>query len=388
VAILADDFTGACDAAAPFAAAGLSTRMTFGTPVASASESTRGQSVALAAAVGESTHTPVAAALDWPEGVLVLSVDLDVRERSADEARAAARDAARALGSGAQLFLKIDSTLRGPIAALIEGALEGSGLDRAVVAAAFPEQGRDVVHGRLRVRGQAPGPLVRDVLGAAAARCSVHDSAELAAVAAVTGALLVGSSGLARRIALATPSPPDAGRGRLRPDGEAAQSTPDTVANVLVVAGSPAAATRRQLERLPRSVTVLATPASEPRASYALAASTETERRDRDAAAPAHATHDRDSGEAAAALAQRIAIDDRPDLLVLTGGQTARLVCTRLQATGVDLRGEVQPGLPFGRLQGGPWQGALVVTKAGGFGGPDALLDVLRLLGPSCLDTP
>jgi D-threonate/D-erythronate kinase len=216
----------------------------------------------------------------------------------------------------------------------------------------------------------------------------VHDSAELAAVAAVTGALLVGSSGLARRVALATLSPPDAARGRLRPHGEAARSTPDTVANVLVVAGSPAAATRRQLERLPRSVTLLATPASEPRASYALAASTETDPRDREAAAPAHATHDRDSGQAAAALAQRIAIADRPDLLVLTGGQTARLVCTRLQATGVDVRGEVQPGIPFGRLQGGPWQGVLVVTKAGGFGGPDALLDVLRLLGPSCLDTP
>jgi D-threonate/D-erythronate kinase len=54
----------------------------------------------------------------------------------------------------------------------------------------------------------------------------------------------------------------------------------------------------------------------------------------------------------------------------------------------VHLLGEVLPGLPVGRLSGGVWDGVLVVTKAGGFGRPAALLDVLGALSPSCLDTP
>ena len=50
-----------------------------------------------------------------------------------------------------RLFVKIDSTLRGPIEALVAGALEGSGRDVAVVAPAFPEQGRLLVGGRLQL---------------------------------------------------------------------------------------------------------------------------------------------------------------------------------------------------------------------------------------------
>jgi uncharacterized protein YgbK (DUF1537 family) len=245
------------------------------------------------------------------------------------------------MGRDARLFVKIDSTLRGPIAALIEGALDGSRFGRAKVAPAFPEQGREVVRGELRVAGQAPGPMVREVLGSVGARCSVHDSSELATVAGATDALLVGSSGLARRIA----GPPVARRPIAR------------AASALVVAGSPAQTTRRQLERLPHTMDVSAPP-----------------------------KRNRDRGQAATELAERLGVGDKPELLVVTGGQTARLVCARLRATGVALLGEVQPGLPFGRLHGGSWDGVLLVTKAGGFGGPNALLDALRLLGPSSLD--
>src|SRR5262245_40280454 len=98
----------------------------------------------------------------WPDGTDVLAIDLDVRERAATEAHAAAFAAAQRFGPSARLFLKIDSTLRGPIAALIDGALAGSGLEQALVAPAFPEQGREVIDGRLRMAGR-PGVLVRDV---------------------------------------------------------------------------------------------------------------------------------------------------------------------------------------------------------------------------------
>jgi uncharacterized protein YgbK (DUF1537 family) len=139
---------------------------------------------------------------------------------------------------------------------------------------------------------------------------------------------------------------------------------PTAAGPVLVIAGSPAPATQRQLEHLPPHLEVLRTP-------------------------PAAA--ERDHGQAVVALAGQVRVrmpGPRPGLLVLTGGETARTVCTQLGALGVHLLGEVLPGLPVGHLAGGVWDGVLVVTKAGGFGSPSALLDVLRALSPSCLDTP
>jgi uncharacterized protein YgbK (DUF1537 family) len=278
----------------------------------------------------------------WPGGVDVLAVDLNVREHSALEARDVVTRAARRLGSAARLFLKIDSTLRGPVSALVEGALEGSQAAGAIVAPAFPEHGRVYHGGHLRIGEQTSGLVLTDVLGTIGGRCSVHDDLAEAVAASMNAPerLLVGSGGLARRLA-----------GPAQPLREHADAGP-----VLVVAGSPAEATRRQLERLPPHVDVLSTPASDTR----------------------------DSGQAAAALAERVAVrQERPGLLVLAGGQTARLVCTRLGVRGLRVLGEVLPGIPLGRLSGGPWDDVLVVTKAGGFGGPDALLDALRLLGPS-----
>jgi len=38
--------------------------------------------------------------------------------------------------------------------------------------------------------------------------------------------------------------------------------------------------------------------------------------------------------------------------------------------------GEVLPGIPWGMLRGGRFDGVLVVTKSGGFGAPDALIRI------------
>ncbi|MDQ3809592.1 MAG: four-carbon acid sugar kinase family protein, partial [Chloroflexota bacterium] len=92
-----------------------------------------------------------------------------------------------------------------------------------------------------------------------------------------------------------------------------------------------------------------------------------------------------------AALAERVverARQWRPGVLVLAGGQTARLVCEGLGVHALDLMGEVEAGMPIGRLVAGRWSGVLTVTKAGGFGAPTALLDALRRLGVSCLEEP
>jgi len=45
-----------------------------------------------------------------------------------------------------------------------------------------------------------------------------------------------------------------------------------------------------------------------------------------------------------------------------------------LEASGLRLDGEVEPGVAGGRLLDGPFAGLPLVTKAGGFGDPDTLV--------------
>ena len=63
----------------------------------------------------------------------------------------------------------------------------------------------------------------------------------------------------------------------------------------------------------------------------------------------------------------------RPELVVIVGGETAAALlggATRLAV------GMAAPGMPWSRSADGT--GPVVVTKAGGFGGPDALVQLLR----------
>src|SRR5438067_996133 len=88
LAIVADDLTGACDAAARFP----DSRVCFALPPR------------------------------WPSDVDVLAVDLDIRERASSDARPIVVDAVRQvreLEPAAGIFVKIDSTLRGPLTALV-----------------------------------------------------------------------------------------------------------------------------------------------------------------------------------------------------------------------------------------------------------------------------
>ena len=66
--------------------------------------------------------------------------------------------------------------------------------------------------------------------------------------------------------------------------------------------------------------------------------------------------------------------------LVLTGGDTAIAVCRALGGNGMVVCREVAPGIPMCALVGGDYDGAPVVTKAGGFGTEEALLVALRAL--------
>lgn len=374
VGIQADDLTGACDTGAPFAARGLETLVVWsggdGPPVMP-------------------RETPA-----------VLVVDTESRTATVEAARARARAAGSALKAGPPriLYKKLDSTLRGHVAAEIDGMLDGSGLAAALLAPAFPAQRRTVVDGCLRVDcrpadetaiardpafprtgasvpallaagGIAPvaalplstvrrgldevGPRLQRFVatGGRALAADAETDADLSVLASAGldgSVLLAGSAGLAVAIAARLSS---AG-------GEALEARPLRLRRpLLVVAGSAHPATRAQIGRLGRheGLDVLAPPSAE--------GSDDPARRRETAARLA---------EAARARVQR----SRPGTLLVTGGETAIAVLAALRARGLSLAGEVAPGVALGTIVGGPFDGLAVVTKAGGFGDPDTLVRV------------
>lgn len=66
--------------------------------------------------------------------------------------------------------------------------------------------------------------------------------------------------------------------------------------------------------------------------------------------------------------------------LILSGGDIAVATCRALGADGILLRGEVEAGVPWGRLLGGECPNLPVVTKAGGFGSPEVFRAAIRFL--------
>lgn len=61
--------------------------------------------------------------------------------------------------------------------------------------------------------------------------------------------------------------------------------------------------------------------------------------------------------------------------IVATGGDTANALCNTLGAQGLEILGEVEAGIPIMRVLGE--QSLPLVTKAGGFGSPVAIVDAL-----------
>ncbi len=66
--------------------------------------------------------------------------------------------------------------------------------------------------------------------------------------------------------------------------------------------------------------------------------------------------------------------------LIIIGGDTAAKVYRRAGSLGVEILGEVEPGIPYGKWIGGLFAGCPVVTKAGGFGQVDTLVRALEIL--------
>jgi len=105
----------------------------------------------------------------------------------------------------------------------------------------------------------------------------------------------------------------------------------------------------------------------------------ETQRRGRDLGLREFEVGERVSSTLAE-IVERIVQSGEVAGLVLTGGDTAARSMRRIGASGVRITGELLPGIPVCSLIGGKCHGLETVTKAGGFGGEDALTEIIRFL--------
>lgn len=350
LAIVADDLTGAADAAAPFA--------------------DRGAEVSLV--------------LTWPpeEGVDVLACVTDSRWR--DEACAAQRvrdSVGRARSWGARrLFVKVDSTLRGNVHSEVGGALRAWGGQTAVAAPAFPAQGRVVRNGVLHVHGQPQTPPVRSLFPEEVDVVDAETDDDLRRVAeriVRSGAVAVGSAGLARALAVA-----------LAPRSRAPRRPSSPVTGVLVVVGTGHPVSRGQAEALLLTGTarLVLSRTGAVQLEPAVAALTNGGRVLVTAEVDGSVEPDSPEAQALATPLARIVRDlvlDAPGTaLVLTGGATALAVADELGAHALRLLGELTPGIAVGELLVGKCQ-VPTITKSGGFGRPDTLVRAAEFLEQS-----
>lgn len=352
-----------------------------------------------------------------PSGSLV--IDLDSREAPAEVAeRAVARTIAGAgAGTNSTIFVKIDSLLRGNVAATVSGAYTAP----VVIAPALPQAGRTVRGGVPRVHGKPlhessawsarsrdPATTIARIVAPAPTRvvgldtvrsdrlarelsdcvetglipvCDGETSADLDAVVTAAiglpGVRLVGSGGLAAALAahLYRVADPEAGTiGHHRHPGH----------GPLLVVGTAEPGAARQVRRLAETgVPVIAVDArtSKPsivpgedlaeRLSHGPVVLTLDEAVDVDPArAPELVAR---LAEFAGRILTRLA---HPVDLVLTGGETARRVLDAIHVDTLFPLTQVHHGAVHSRTP----QGAAVVTRPGSFGDADSLARIVEHL--------
>ncbi len=80
------------------------------------------------------------------------------------------------------------------------------------------------------------------------------------------------------------------------------------------------------------------------------------------------------------AIVLRVLDKGRLSGLFLSGGDVARAVCGDESIQGLRILGDLQPGVIVGEVTGAHYEGLRVITKAGGFGNEDAMVQALQHL--------
>jgi uncharacterized protein YgbK (DUF1537 family) len=403
LAVIADDLTGAADAGIQF---GCSKNQVLLVPLQE-----------LAATNPESIKG-------------VLAVSTESRNLSPAAAEERVRQTGMAVGRlrPQMIYKKIDSCMRGNVGAEIAALADVFGCRGALIAPAFPAQGRTTLHdvhyvhnipvadsemardpvspvrasrlselialqyrrpvGRIDAADLDGDPrrlktLVGDLLqqGRRLIACDAAHQRHLEVIARLAGdkfphLMLVGSAGLARALV----------RCRFE-ETEARLASMDVLGNhLLFVCGSGSDVLRSQVETLTRE-TGIPRYVLFPSRSAALSDRSDTIAKDLTSGtvvlqlAPAESlVYDNSAARQLAAETAAIVRCRRPDGLFLSGGDTAAAVLGAIEANGVRLQVEILPGVIRGTVIGGAGDGMPVITKAGAFGEPDTLLQLYGLL--------
>jgi uncharacterized protein YgbK (DUF1537 family) len=321
------------------------------------------------------------------------------------------------------LLKKIDTALRGPVAAELAAAMTCTGAREAFVLPAIPSVGRTTIRGIQHLQGvpladtafardplhpitessvlaalAADGALEARLLGLEEVRAGRWDAAWPAAQrprAVVCDAETDGDVEAALRAVLRRPRPlvlaGSIGLGRalaaLRGGGAvptmpAAAAPGTTPAGVLVAVGSLHPATCQQVRAAGRTLAVEITEVGDaamvgPAAARAASAI----RRGAAAALLTPGQRAPSATEPAGHLADAVAAclrAARPAGLVLVGGETAQAVLARLAHPRLQLEARPVPLVVFGRLLDGPQPGLGVVTKGGSAGDEEVVIRMIR----------
>ena len=401
VAIVADDLTGALDAAAPFAGHGLKTRVLLNIERAAPAVWTNTQVLSL---TSETRHLSPQVA-----GERVWNATCDAFARAPRI-----------------LFKKIDSTLRGNVAAEITAVLRASGLRHALIAPAVPRHGRIMRTGEVYIDGvplrqteigsdalspppSAPLPQVlkdasKDIIvhvwtrGATfalsvergihtyVADCETEtdlDAIARFALSHCAEVLPVGASGLAAAMARQFGQKP--ATGTLSPNPSISQHARKPI---LFVIGSRTAASAKQTARLcAAGAEELVMPLSEhtrdsdrllecsvSRSALPVALIIRPES-SREPSLIRASEVAQTLGRTAAVVVRRLQID----VVIMVGGDTAFETFQALGVHDASVSGEIMPSIATGEmlLDG---RSVTFITKAGGFGDADVLVEIFRHL--------
>lgn len=373
IAVIADDLTGALDTGVQFRQWGYTVHLT-----------------------------------DAPENSTaeVTITNTDTRNKTPEQAYRATFSVAVKLLDPVIIYKKTDSTLRGNPGPELQAILDATGETRAVLSPTYPPTRRRVVDGHLYIAEkpiteteyireyrrktsyipeildtETPIHTIKDSADAPETGITVIDSeteGDLLRISAEYTRIMAGSAGLADALCQTLRSPPP----------------------VLTVIGSTRTETRRQAEQFRKRLGAVSFPLDTAKA-LSQAPQDETVQAAKNAlkhgldviltSAPTP-----EIVEETRAEAERLGIAPRElearittalagaaerlltlslSGIVITGGATSLAVTRQLGTRNIEILDEVQPGVPVLRLDSLP-----AITKAGGFGQPDTLIQAIKYL--------
>ena len=383
LAIIADDLSGACDTGIQFVRHGFST------------------TVSCRAEAGECGSTDIlvlntSSRDDLPQ-ITYEKIDRSCRLLTASGRRL--------------LYQKIDSMLRGHLATQIDAAMKATGHSLALVAPAFPVMGRQLVDGWLKTHDSIAKSVhlptllgeqgLEDILHvdqecvshgqravleqinqaySSNVRVMVIDASgddDLLVIAkawkvAEPAPLLVGSGGLASQVAKVCCPNQQATKPVAALNPYSTKGTPG--GSVILLIGSRNPKTLRQIDTLLASNKPVEIRLNQ--SGVDKMASAIQESQDVLVRVDLGAKGNRD------ALGKWAQVFERcpPAGLLLSGGDTAELVCDAFGVEAIELQNEILPGVPWGWLKGGSVDGLAVGTKSGGFGDDSVLARAVNFL--------